>query len=202
MVWINYRKKMKQHDLKLINRVQKDIDELSRLDDDKLLSILKTNLSGSEMDVLSKNLHRFGSLFLRAADTVTQARKDGLLQHAQNQVDLFETWLSQRLIISAEETARLLQISRQALYKARQANRMFSFVRAGQHFYPAFFVDETLEQVQVQQVCKALGNLPAGGKWQFFNTPSYSMHSKTPIEALRAGKYEMVLRLAKAFSDL
>jgi hypothetical protein len=43
--------------------------------------------------------------------------------------------------------------------------------------------------------------LAGTSKWQFFTNPRLSLGKKSPIEALRKGKYAEVLAAAKAFKE-
>lgn len=100
------------------------------------------------------------------------------------------------LLTSAQISARL-GVSRQALSKAISERRMFWVDGAkGAQWYPSFFTDAMIDRRMLEQVSVALGDLPGAVKWQFFTTPKHSLGGRTPIDAVRAGALEQVLRTA------
>jgi hypothetical protein len=50
-------------------------------------------------------------------------------------------------------------------------------------------------------VSKALGDLPAAAKWDFFMTPRVSLQNKMPLEALAMGNVVAVMAAAQAFAE-
>lgn len=193
---------MKVEGFKGIWRVFEAVDALHGLDDDSLRSSLLSHLETSDIDSFLIEVQRTRDLFIRAAEVLSKSCEQDSRPHAIEGFDVLDSLLAQGLVVSSHEMCKVLGISRQGLYKAKKANRLFSFFRAGQHYYPAFFGNPSFDQVQIQKVCKVLGQLPASAKWQFFNTASYSMNSRTPLQALRAGQFDRVLLLAAAFSEL
>jgi hypothetical protein len=100
------------------------------------------------------------------------------------------------LLTSAQICARL-GISRQALSKAVRDRRMFWLDGAsGAQWYPGFFADDAISRRDLERVSVALGELPGAVKWQFFTTPKHSLDGKTPVEAIREGKSDAVVRTA------
>ncbi len=79
---------------------------------------------------------------------------------------------------------------RQALNKALKSHRMFAVEAGGQSYYPTFFADPNLDRRKVQRVAQALGDLGGWEKWLFFTTPKSSLGQRTPLQAMREGKYE------------
>lgn len=108
---------------------------------------------------------------------------------------------SKRLVLGAEMRARL-GVTPQALSAALKAKRIFAMQGiSGEYMYPAFFADNTYDRPVLEKICKALGDLPAGSKWDFFTSPRTSLGGKTPLEALAKGKVDAVMSAAKAFSE-
>lgn len=105
-------------------------------------------------------------------------------------------------LIGSRDLAERIGLSRQAITKAVHDLRMFSLDGAlGRKLYPAFFADDSIDRHQLQAVSRELENLAGSSKWQFFTNPRLSLGKKTPIEALRNGKYHEVLAAAKAFRE-
>jgi hypothetical protein len=107
---------------------------------------------------------------------------------------------SKAVLPSAEITDRL-GISRQAVSQAVAANRLFALEFRGNDYYPALFADPAQDKRQVEEVAKALGDLPGWSKWQFFTTPKLPLQSKTPLQALKQGKLQAVLKLAHGLAE-
>jgi hypothetical protein len=106
-----------------------------------------------------------------------------------------------RLLPSAAMRERL-GISRQALSAALRAQRLFALSGpSGDYLYPAFFADPGLDRAVLERVCRTLGALPGGAKWEFFTTPRQSLGRKTPLQALARGKVDAVLAAAAAFAE-
>jgi fructose-specific phosphotransferase system component IIB len=95
-----------------------------------------------------------------------------------------------------------LGISKQAISKAIKENRMFAVLGpSGENFYPAFFAEEKYDRRHLEKVCKALGTLPGGSKWQFFTTAKGSLDGRTPLEALAVGEVDAVIIAADGFVE-
>ena len=91
--------------------------------------------------------------------------------------------------------------SRQALSKALAARRVFFIDHQGEHFYPAFYADPTLERRHLYAVTRRLGDLPGGSKWAFFTRPKASLSGATPLLALQRGYLAAVLGAAAGFAE-
>lgn len=105
-------------------------------------------------------------------------------------------------LLDSQVLAALMGVSRQAINKAEAELRMFSLDgAAGKKLYPAFFADKKIDRRAVQKVSKALERLAGSSKLQFFMNPRVSLGKKTPVEALRQGKFEQVLAAAVAFRE-
>jgi hypothetical protein len=114
----------------------------------------------------------------------------------------FEALLAQGELLESAAFQQRAGITRQALSKAIQARRMFYLDVGGVRAYPAFFLDSTLQRVQLEAVSKLLGDLSGGSKWLFFTSPKGSLanaetgQARTPIQALRDGDLERVKKAA------
>jgi hypothetical protein len=76
----------------------------------------------------------------------------------------------------------------QGVSKALKANRIFAFrLKSETLYYPSFFTYGQYERDKLEAISKALGNLPADSKWNFFTASRLSLGSKSPLEALMEG---------------
>jgi hypothetical protein len=97
------------------------------------------------------------------------------------------------------------------LKTAIAAGRLFRLEVGQARGYPAFFLDHTLDRIEVEAVSALLGECAAGTKLAFFTTPRGSLATpgpiadgvlagsgtpRTPIQALRDGHFDLVKRLA------
>lgn len=103
-------------------------------------------------------------------------------------------------LITANDLAGRMHITRQALSKAVNANRLFALQLQDDQFYPAFFADEHISRATFGRVCKALGNLDPWEKYMFFTRPSGALAKRTPIQALQHDQIEAVLNVAASFA--
>lgn len=120
-------------------------------------------------------------------------------EKAQREKDVAEG----RLLLDAEIRKRL-GLSNHALRDALKEKRMFALKGpSGKFYYPAFFADEkTYNRIVLEQVCMALGDIPAASKWGFFTLPRLSLGGQTPLEAIAKGnKLDIVMNAAKAFAE-
>jgi hypothetical protein len=109
--------------------------------------------------------------------------------------------LQGELLASAEFIVQL-NWSRQALSKALGSNRVFYVDFQGERYFPAFYVDPAYQRSQLKAVTKVLGELPGGGKLQFFLNRRGSLGGATPLQALAEGKLQKVKDIAAAFADV
>lgn len=127
----------------------------------------------------------------------------GLVSRAERQKaeSLMAKMVNQGALLDSTAFAERLKVSRQALSKALKAHRIFYVEVAGQRFYPDFYLDTRLERRQLEQVSKALGELPGASKLQFFLTRKASLEGRTPLEALGRGQFSRVRTEAQGFSE-
>jgi hypothetical protein len=104
-------------------------------------------------------------------------------------------------LVAPAAFAEGLNFSRQALSKALKARRVFYVDVQGRRHFPAFFLDPRFERRQLEDVCRALGELPGASKLQFFLTRKASLQGATPLEALAAGQFARVRVAAQGFAE-
>jgi hypothetical protein len=143
-----------------------------------------SNTSGSPLKPkVTRTEPEDNSHLLNALDNEAMARRQALHERGE-------------LLSSAQIRARL-GITRQALSKAVSERRMFWVGgNKGAQWYPSFFADDMTDRRMLEQVSVALGDLPGAVKWQFFTTPKHSLDGRTPVDAVRAGALDRVLRTA------
>jgi hypothetical protein len=134
------------------------------------------------------------------ANAAVKIASERLTPRQQAMQSRAELVASKAVLPSAEMTERL-GVTRQALSQAVGARRLFALEFRGSDYYPAFFADPEQDKRQLEATAKALGDLPGWSKWQFFTTPKLPLHGKTPLQALKEGKLQGVLKLAQGFAE-
>jgi hypothetical protein len=110
--------------------------------------------------------------------------------------------VSAGMLLSSTDMAERLPMTKQGLSHALKARRIFTLRdEKGRQVYPAFFADRSLDRKQLEHVSKALGDLPGAAKWDFFMSPRLSLGKKTPLQALKKGKFDAVMTAANTFAD-
>lgn len=104
-------------------------------------------------------------------------------------------------LIDAAEFARRRGILPEMVPELVAQRRLFSLDRDGRTLYPAFFADPTGDIRRLEAVCRRLGALPGGSKWQFFVKPKASLSGRTPLAALRDGDMPTVNVAADGFRE-
>ena len=132
------------------------------------------------------------------------AANDGKLVSAgerEGAVAAMRKMVQEHALLDSGQFIERRNVTRQALSKALSANRVFYVELDGHRYFPGFFADTRLERKQVEQVSKALGDLPGASKLQFFLTKKASLGGKTPIDALASGQYSRVRVAARGFLE-
>lgn len=89
-----------------------------------------------------------------------------------------------------------------AFEKAARNGHVLILEVDGQHYIPAFYLDNSIDHLHLEAVVKSLRRVDPGLKWQFFTTPKLTLNRATPIEALRRGELKAVLDAAGSFVEL
>ena len=135
-------------------------------------------------------------------DAVPNINKEFLDQFAKKELEHRSELEKKGELVNSGVLADRMGVTRQAINKAVAEMRMFSLDgESGKKLYPAFFADASIDRRKLQAVSKALGQLAGSSKWQFFTNPRLSLGKKTPVEALRKGRYDEVLAAATAFLE-
>lgn len=96
-------------------------------------------------------------------------------------------------------------MSLDALEQGVLERRFIRFQWDGRSWFPAFMLDESINQEQLGQVVALLGDLSAGSKFAFLTHRRGSLATaqgipRTPLEALGDGDLDKVMRAADAAS--
>lgn len=135
----------------------------------------------------------------RARVSVAEQRALSVLDALTEQAQINRrTLLEKRALISSGDLQRALGITRQAISAAVRTGRLFSVDVDGANWYPAFFADGKVDRSVLAAVTQQLAQLPGWSKWDFFTAARASLGGKTPLEALRAGRVDEVMCVAKA----
>jgi hypothetical protein len=100
--------------------------------------------------------------------------------------------------LSAEDAGRLLGISRQAVDKRRRAGSLLAVREGSDWRYPACQFDETDVVTGIADVVRAY---TTSGPWvalDFLLAPDSALRGRSPLEALRTGDRDAVLRLVRS----
>jgi hypothetical protein len=105
-------------------------------------------------------------------------------------------------VLSAEQIANNLGISRQAVEKRRQAGRLVALT-TGRHGYryPAWQFTESGTVAGLEDVLKVLAPHDEWMQTAFFVSKNPRLNFRAPIEALRDGHVQQVLDCADAYGE-
>lgn len=92
----------------------------------------------------------------------------------------------------------LAMTAEQAQAHAAAGSLICFTLEPGELYVPAFWVDKSNDRTSLELVCRTLGSLPPGVKYHFFVTGRGTLQDLTPLQALRAGRIEDVLQMARA----
>jgi hypothetical protein len=123
-------------------------------------------------------------------------------EHQPPLIDSIDNLIRQGHLVPLREFQALMGwTSPRSVARALAAYRIFAMDVEGQPYFPAFFADAVYSRRHLSAVTKQLGDLPDGAKLQFFGSRKGSLGGQTPLEALAAGRLEIVLRLAAAHAE-
>jgi len=101
-------------------------------------------------------------------------------------------------VLSADEAGRVLGITRQAVDKRRRANSILAVREGSDWRYPGCQFSEGEVIAGIPDVVRAFS---VAGPWatlDFLLAPDTVLGGKSPLDMLRSGKHEPVLRLVRA----
>ncbi|HVC34329.1 MAG TPA: hypothetical protein VNL16_12535 [Chloroflexota bacterium] len=132
---------------------------------------------------------------LAQTDPLAAARIRGLHERAR----IFD---AEGGTLSADEVAAVLEISRQGVDKRRRAGRLIGLTRGRRGYaYPAWQFTEHGCLPGLEETLTALGDADSWMQATFFLTPNVRLGDEIPLNALRRGQREPVLRAARAYGE-
>lgn len=103
-------------------------------------------------------------------------------------------------MLSSKEGAERAGITRQALDNRRKNNQALGLSLASRSYrYPAWQFDDAVAAV-LSEILKALGDKNTWSKYLFFVEPEPLLKGMSPLQALKDGKADDVLRVARLLS--
>ena len=106
------------------------------------------------------------------------------------------------LLLEESEFRRRMGWTARKLETELGSGRVFCLKVQQEAPYPAFYVDiDPAGLRSLAAVCKLLGDLPGGSKWQFFTGGKGSLAGSTPLAALREGRLREVKATAEGFAE-
>jgi biotin operon repressor len=104
--------------------------------------------------------------------------------------------------LSAEEVAELIGISRQAVDKRRSQNQLIGLTQGRRGYaYPAFQFEDGKTLAGLKDVLDALSGHDPWMQSIFFANGNDRLNGKTPLEALRQGKFASIVLAAQAYGE-
>ena len=103
----------------------------------------------------------------------------------------------------SEEIAEMLGVSRQAINQRRQRGKLIGLSRGkGKYIYPLWqFTDTGKTIAGLETVLEQLSEVDPWMQLTFFLNPNSRLEDKTPLEVLRMGEVESVVKSAAAFAN-
>jgi hypothetical protein len=104
--------------------------------------------------------------------------------------------------LSAEQVSELIGISRQAVDRRRSQNQLIGLTQGKRGYaYPAFQFEDGKTLDGLKEVLNALSGHDPWMQSIFFANGNDRLTGKTPLDALRQGKTEAVVRAAEAYGE-
>ena len=97
--------------------------------------------------------------------------------------------------LSADEVGQILGITRQAVYKRRRAGTLLAVREGSAWRYPACQFADGEVMAGIPEVVRGFSSASPWVKLDFLLTPDTVLVGRTPLEALKAGDRDEVLRL-------
>jgi hypothetical protein len=105
-------------------------------------------------------------------------------------------------VLSSGKVAELLELSRQAVDKRRAANQLIALTQGRRGYsYPSFQFEDGKTLDGLEEVLRNLSALDPWMQLRFFTSSHERLGNKTPIEALRSGRANDVVRAASAYGE-
>ena len=104
--------------------------------------------------------------------------------------------------LSVEQVSELIGISRQAVDKRRSQNQLIGLIQGKRGYaYPAFQFEDGKTLDGLKEVLEALAGHDPWMQSIFFANGNDRLNHRTPLDALRQGEREAVVRVAEAYGE-
>ncbi len=175
------------------------MDELARvaadLSPDELRGLALTTTEGRGAGFAKVLVERLAEHLPIEDDPLAKARARGIL--AQRELLAVEG-----PALSATEVAAALKLTRQAIDKRRGAGRLLAVsTGARTYHYPAWQFTQTGVLAGLEQVLAELKLQPPWAQLRFFVSGNHRLSGKRPLDCLRRGQVERVIKAAAQFSE-
>jgi len=105
--------------------------------------------------------------------------------------------IESRELLGIDEFCEAVGVTRDWLSDALTEGRLFAIAGpGGRSYFPAFYTDTGIKRVDIEQVARVLSPRDPGSQYWFFTSIRTSLQG-TPLDALRAGRLDAVLRAAE-----
>jgi hypothetical protein len=131
------------------------------------------------------------------------ASADDALRRARGRgADYRSSTLARPDMLSGQEVAKRLRVTRQAVAKKRAAGDLFALSWGSRKLrYPAWQLEPSVLGDPLKNVLAVLGREDPWAVYRWFTTPEAAFSDETPLDALIAGRAEDVLKAARAYAD-
>lgn len=104
--------------------------------------------------------------------------------------------------MTSEQVAKVLNLSRQAVDKRRSLNQLLALTQGRRGYsYPSFQFHEGKTLDGLERVLKALSSVDSWMQLNFFTSPDERLGGETPIESMRHGKANEVVKIASTYGE-
>jgi hypothetical protein len=104
-------------------------------------------------------------------------------------------------VLGPEEVGNLLGIQRQSVDKRRKAGTLLALELGNRFVFPAWQIEGNRTVPHLEEVLAALNNQDEWRKLSFFVNGNIRLDGKSPLEVMRTGKYEDVLKAARSLGE-
>jgi hypothetical protein len=105
--------------------------------------------------------------------------------------------IESRELLGIDEFCETVGVTRDWLSDALTEGRLFAITGPhGRSFLPAFYADASIKRADIEQVARVLSQRDPGSQYWFFTSVRTSLQG-TPLDALRAGRLDAVIRAAE-----
>jgi hypothetical protein len=104
-------------------------------------------------------------------------------------------------VIGPEEVGKLLGITRQSVDKRRKAGTLLALEIGNRFVYPVWQIESNRTLNHLEDTLAVLKDHDAWRKLSFFVHGNVRLGGRSPLQALRVGEYEDVLKAARTLGE-